>query len=387
MPWQWTTDYVNQTAYELSKHNTVICYRPFHSISPKRVFSKFKMPNVFRIKKKNIYVYESTQFIPGQRFPFIVLLNEFINVLYVKFSIWKLSRKKTFSVRFLWFFHPDMYRTAARFGKSFQTVYDCVDYWTGDKHMTYQERQQIHYEEQQSLRNASVVAVNSHVLYRIHSHIRKDILLVPQGFRLDSFSKKIVQIQRIPRIGPIVGYVGAINHRLNVRLLIQVARALKRISFVFVGPIMDIPVQHESRLRSELSTLFSLPNVFRLGNVSKHKIPGVIKQFAIGMIPYQTDNLMNKNCYPMKLFEYFYMGKPVIATSIKELRRFPEFIYIRTDARAWIKAINFMIAKPWTIKYQKEQRELARNNSWQMKIAEICAAVDNRSASSKYRSN
>jgi hypothetical protein len=78
----------------------------------------------------------------------------------------------------------------------------------------------------------------------------------------------------------------------------------------------------------------------------------------------------------MKLFEYFYMGKPVLATPIEELKRFPKYVKIGRTAEEWEKHIQTLLAKPWPKAYQKEQKRLAVANSWDYKIDAILKVVE-----------
>lgn len=364
VPWEWTTDYVNQTAYELAKYNTVICYYRFSSSSQNHPF--------FRRYRKNIYFYESVQFLPGR----FVALNERINTLVMLVGIFILNQRTRFRRRLIWIFDPHVYHWATRFGKSFQMVYDCVDYWSGNPHMTDKERSVVQQEEQKLLKGASLVAVNSHVLYNKHKYHRKDLILVPQGFRLDVFRRVKTYKKHIPGGKPAIGYVGAISDRLDIRLLRSLALSMPHCQFVFAGPVLDVKPAHKAQFVSSLSKrLFALPNVTYLGDIGKNRISDVIGQFDVGMIPYRVDNTFNMYCFPMKLFEYFYAGKPVVSSPITELKRFPSFVKIGNSHGEWREIILSYLSRPWPERKRKEQRSLAKQNSWERKISAISGQI------------
>src|SRR3989344_7024979 len=87
LPWEWSTDYTNQTAYELSKRgNLVICYMLEEMYSIKELLFKKKLPRLMERKSKNLYIYRPLHFVPFHRFKFISDLNIQINVLLV--SLW-----------------------------------------------------------------------------------------------------------------------------------------------------------------------------------------------------------------------------------------------------------------------------------------------------------
>jgi hypothetical protein len=91
----------------------------------------------------------------------------------------------------------------------------------------------------------------------------------------------------------------------------------------------------------------------------------------VGMIPYDISQDFNKFCYPMKLFEYFYLGKPVISTEIMELTRFSDLVKIAKYTSEWEKSIKNIIGKKWPKENILKQRKLALDNSWKNKVNAI----------------
>lgn len=348
IPWEWTTDYINQTVYELAKHNTVICYYQFPPTDGAHPF--------FRQYKKNIYFYESPR---G--------LHPRINTWLVRIGIFFLNRKKQFQRRLLWIFDPMHYYTATRFGSAFRIVYDCVDFWRANPRLQPRHREVVKSEEQKLLRSASVVCVNSRVLFRLHHKTRNDIIIVPQGFRLQSFKGAGKPVKSVST--PTVGYVGAISDRLHTPLLKSVIFATPHVHFVFAGPILDTDIG------KEIQHIFSAKNVTYLGNIEKKDIPRVIAGFDVGMIPYRM-NMFNTHCFPMKLFEYFYMGKPVVATDITELHRFSRYVRMGTTADAWKTIIAEYLLHPVSAASRRDMRKLAIQNSWERKISAISKRIN-----------
>ena len=112
------------------------------------------------------------------------------------------------------------------------------------------------------------------------------------------------------------------------------------------------------------------------GKSKQKDIPSIIDSFDIGIIPYDTNIDFNKYCYPMKTFEYFYLGKPIVSTPIKELERFPLFIKTGQSVQTWEENIQNILAKPWPKKHQRQQRQLAIDNSWSNKIEAMSQIID-----------
>lgn len=362
LPWDWSADYQRQTCFQLAKTNQVIAY-----MSNEAVF--FLKDLFFRRKKykscKNIFFYRPVYFVPFRRFEFVEKLNQLICLLVI---IWRFGRYKK---QLFWIFNPEFYFWPKYLSSVF-SVYDCVDYHSSVDEV---EKKKIRYQEKLLIKNTSRIFVNSYSLKKIHSKLRRDIMVVPQGFRLKEFrhpakTKKVFRVN-----APLIGMVGSINYRLDFKLLIELVVSNPKWNFVFWGPIYQDPQDKYQSTSEFLQKLLNQKNVFWGKSRSTKEIPGIIDQLDICIIPYDISQNFNKYCYPMKLFEYFYMGKPVIATPINELKLFPKFVKIGKTTNEWQKYIKTLRSKPWPKKYKYQQRELAINNSWEKKIEAISKTI------------
>jgi hypothetical protein len=366
LPWEWSTDYTNQTAFALAKKNIVICYMWGESFTIKEYIKKAKVPVLIRRQAKNIYLYYPILFIPFRRFKKNVNINQKINIFLLKVFVNLLEIKNGVSKKILWIFDPKLYPLLQMFGNDYFLLYDCVDFFTGTAR-TEEERKLLVKYEHGLTKKANLVTANSEVLQKHLQKIRKDVYLVPQGFRIDSFKKHINNVTKIKRSGrPLIGYLGAVNYRIDFNLLYKLASNNPKWDFAIWGPLLE-----KNMLTTEqqkyLDKLIELPNVIR-GQSDKTSVPGIIKQFDIGMIPYDVSQNFNRYCYPMKLFEYFYLGKLVISTDILELRRFPDLVKIGKNYKEWGKIITDLLHKPHSTKNRETEKSLAIENSWENKI-------------------
>lgn len=382
LPWEWSTDYTNQTAYELArKGNVVVCYMWSDYLSLKEYFVKRKLPVLIKRYSKNIYQFYPIMFIPFRRCAYILKLNENLNFLLLNVFISVLALKNKFRKKVLWIFDPRTEPLMRFFEAGWYTVYDCVDYFigtSGDK----TERKRIAGLEEKLTKEADSIFANSVVLKKHLEEFRHDIHLVTQGFRLDSFKelKPLQKINVLKKAGrPLIGFVGAVNYRIDYKLIYNLARRHKEWDFAIWGPELQTELFSADQ-KKYLALLKHLPNII-LGKSDKKYIPGIVKQFDVGMIPYLPDDDFNKFCYPMKLFEFFYVGVPVVSTEIEELKRFPQLVKIAADLIGWEKAITLFVSKPWPVLNKKEERKLAIENSWENKIAEIIRLILNNDLS------
>jgi len=222
------------------------------------------------------------------------------------------------------------------------------------------------------LHRADFVCSISYQLKKIYNrYSRTSIHIVPQGFNMLKIKTGQYKIKLSSTSLPIIGFVGSINERFDMKLLLTICRKNPQWHFVFIGPIENEPHVSPHNFSDTINELFDLPNVTHISRQLREIVYSYIRQFDICMIPYDSTQDFNRYCYPMKLFEYFYIGKPVISTPIEELKRFPKFVKIGRTAEEWEKYIQTLLGKPWPDIYQKEERALAIENSWEKKISTI----------------
>jgi len=275
----------------------------------------------------------------------------------------------SFQKKILWIFDPEFSPLAFFFGFSWFTLYDCVDYV---KDPLIRKTSEF-----QLLKHANLVTTNSHSLFNLHKHYRKKIYLVPQGFRYHHFKNPYRGAITLPQHKIKIGFIGGINSRIDFNLLFKLIKKFPQYLFVFAGQIQSNPeLRLENYLNSQIHKLFTASNCLYLGNVEKTIVPSLIQQFDICIIPYKSKDPFNKYCYPMKLFEYFYQGKPVISTPIKELKNLTKYVRIGSSEKDWERNIKETILKPLSLSTIKSEKRMAIDNSWDNKISQISQLIN-----------
>lgn len=342
-----TTDYQEQSRKIVRKNNTVVVA----DLGSPNLVPRFET-------NKGIYYFHALV-LPWTWLPFSPRLLAAVNFFFL--FIFCLVHVKGFWRRkkVLWLTDPESDTFFKLFRRFFDfSLYDMVDYL---------EKPQNRNSLMMLTKDVDVLCVNSHILYKLYHQNNPHTVLVPQGFRSESFKHFRLSARRQR-----LGYVGGLNFRLNYALLIKLAQRHRRWQFVFCGPVFDyLPEQ-----KTDIDTLLSLPNVTHIPMVPKHQIPAVIATFKVGLIPYDVRFGFNKNCYPMKVFEYFYAGLPVVSTPIIELKRHQPLVQIAGTVSEWEKALTILQRQPWPLTYQRQQRRLAMANSWERKIEAVYQAIN-----------
>src|SRR3989344_5624260 len=133
LPWEWSTDYTNQTAYFLSKKNTVICYMWSETYSIKEYLEKGMIPKTIKKLSDNLFIYYPLYLIPFRRFKFISKLNEDLNLFFLKVLVTFLGFSRNIKKKIVWLFYPYLVKITNILGKEYFIIYDCVDFFASGK--------------------------------------------------------------------------------------------------------------------------------------------------------------------------------------------------------------------------------------------------------------
>jgi glycosyltransferase involved in cell wall biosynthesis len=119
---------------------------------------------------------------------------------------------------------------------------------------------------------------------------------------------------------------------MDYPLIREVAARRPGVSFVFVGPT-DQPKRAAHLERS--------PNVHWLGKKAYHDVPAYVAAFDVCWIPFLGGRIV-EHTNPIKLFEYFALGKPVVTTPMGELEEYrtERLVYAGGGAAAVTAALD-----------------------------------------------
>ncbi len=343
-----SADFLRQTALTLAANNNqVYIYDQDHSYFwlKKKPLSKF-------LRYDRICFYQPKYLIPGRRWPFIERINRLL-------SWWLFVKSFGHKAKILWFFYPNHHDLAQIKCKNCRKIYDCVDY------------QEDKNQETKLINNVDYFFVNSETLFDLHrQQNKKPILLHAQGFFVPD--KNIVSTNRHRFKKPVIGFAGGINYRLDFKLLEQIVSRNPQWQFIFYGPRQKNETM-DKKFNTEkwLDRLKSFSNVWFGSSEDRNLAYKIIDDFEIAIIPYNTTIDFNKYCYPMKLFEYLYFGKPILSTKIKELEklRFKNLVFSSDNSDFWQKKINNILNNKNN--NADKCRSIAMKNSWVKKTNEI----------------
>lgn len=233
-----------------------------------------------------------------------------------------------------------------------KTIYYCYDEisgteWSGKHGASY---------EQMFMPLVDEVICTSSKLQENKAPLAKEVKFIPNGVNLDIFLAPNNEKSN----GLTIGYIGAIDSRIDFDLIHYCASHLPEYQFEFYGPI-----------KTELPKLPE--NVKFMGSVAQNALPEKIQKFEVGLIPF-VKNKLTEAIYPLKINEYLAMGKPVVATNFSDLSDFNKVAEVAENKEEFLKAIKKSIKYNSRIKTQK-RIEFAKQNSWQNRAREFARAI------------
>lgn len=159
--------------------------------------------------------------------------------------------------------------------------------------------------------------------------------------------------------GPVVGYLGWINEqRMDLDILDALTRRLSDWSFVFVGPLMFRP---ENRRAKEI---FERPNVRLVPPVPFSELPAHLERFDICILPFLINDHTRGND-PIKIYDYFAFGKPVVSTRTAGIERVERAVRIASDPGEFVK----MVEQAASGDTQRNLRlSIASENAWPVRV-------------------
>lgn len=248
-----------------------------------------------------------------------------------------------------------------------QVVYDLIDDFAVHPY----DKSLMESNHNRALGEADVVA---YVARQLESLLqpRPDRLYLPNGVEDEFFADDDVRMPHDPQMArilkqgkPIAGYYGAMAEWFDYSLLEQTARLREDWNFVLIGPKYDNSFDDQPMLKRA--------NVHWLGPKDYAVLPAYLRAFDVATIPF-TINDITLATSPLKLYEYFAGGKPVITSPMPECMAFPE-VGIVSGPAEYAAALDKARDRGRDPAFVARLRELARLNSWVQRVQAVERAL------------
>lgn len=193
------------------------------------------------------------------------------------------------------------------------------------------------------------------------------VRVLPNGADFESFAvasnhPEPDDLREIPH--PRLGYVGAINRKVDCRLIAEIARREPNWHWVLVGRIERDELLADAYNSELFAECEGLPNVHFLGQKDRRDVPAYVGHMDVNTMCYRTDGdgwwIAGS---PLKQHEYLATGLPAISSPIEAVLPFSDVVGIGKGVDEWCDLIQDIL----TVSDESvviARRSVARQYSW-----------------------
>jgi len=241
-------------------------------------------------------------------------------------------------------------------------VYDCMDDHAGfGTHGAGTAE-----DERRLVADADLVLATSRPLLDRIRRVRPDVVRLPNAGDAERFerlpARSASPLAKLPR--PVIGYYGAIAAWFDAAAVAEASRRHPEWSFALVGDASG----------ASLESLEGRPNVHRFGEVPYEKLPGYVAGFDVCTIPFQRTPLTEAT-NPVKLYEYFATGKPIVARRLPELEPYEDVVTLYGAGADFAGALEAALREDASSDRPARRRALARENTWDLRYRTLKEAI------------
>lgn len=259
-----------------------------------------------------------------------------------------------------------------------RVIYD----WIDDIEVFPYDRHFMEINHARALRESTVVASVARHLHEQAVLVRPDALYLPNGVDDRHFTDEHLAMPDDPQLRavlgegkPIAGFYGALAEWFDYELLDGLAALRTDWNFLFIGPAYDLS------LRQRGQALLKRPNVHWLGSRKYEFLPAYLQCFDAAMIPFLINNITLATS-PLKLYEYFAGGKPVITTRMPECVAFPEVLVV-DQVQEFSEALDLARLRGQDQTFRNRLRLLGRENSWTARVEALLRHLNENPSNGK----
>lgn len=230
-------------------------------------------------------------------------------------------------------------------------------------------------QERTLMARADLVFTGGPSLYDARQGRHPRLHCFPSGVEADHFgqARDIVAVPReIADIdGPLLGFYGVIDERLDIDLVGQLADLRPDWTLVMIGPIVKIAPQD----------LPQRPNIRYLGGRDYSQLPAYLARFDAAILPFAR-NEATRFISPTKTLEYMAGGKPVVSTPITDVvGLYGDVVEFGYDAPSFVQAIERLWAETPAERAVRAARsaELLAEHDWDAIAARMQVLIEQAS--------
>lgn len=312
----------------------------------------------FKKENKNLYIF-TPFFIPFKDNHLILNLNTLLLLFQVKL----IEKIFKFKDPIYWITNPNGY-IFVRGIKSKKIVYQIVDKVQEYKYAG----KSVENFDKNLCEKSSIILTPGRIIYEEKKKkFGKKVYRLKHGVDIEHFSKIVKDKPKdFPDTDKFVfTYWGSIDYKkVDYKLLKFLEEKTDDFYFLFIGKIFDF--KYEDFKDSK--------KIFFIGEKTYSVLP-YYASFSTGfIIPWVSEDPMNRHASPIKLREYLATGKPVVTTYIPEFDEFKNLIYISKTYEDFYNNLNRALNEDQKIKNIRKDK--ISNEGWENVFKEVNTIIN-----------
>lgn len=260
-----------------------------------------------------------------------------------------------------WFYDPMAVEAHLGQHGAIGTVYDCMDELAQFK----SPPAGLVERERRLLRAADVVFAGGRKMCESKSRFNHNAHFYGCGVDIAHFGKARLALTEIPADlahleGPILGYFGVVDERLDYDLIEKLALANPGCNIVMIGPVAKIDpadFPHQS-------------NIHWLGGRDYSQLPAYTKAFDLALMPFAL-NEATEYINPTKALEYMATATPIVSTPVPDVvSNFASVVKISRDSDEFVEICANQVTQADQIAVERGLK-MAADNTWDAIVAKL----------------
>lgn len=247
--------------------------------------------------------------------------------------------------------------------RGYPIVYDCMDDHSGFENNT----DKMLALEHELCEQADLLVTTSQLLFEQKSPTNKNTILIRNAGDVKHFTKDKVEtpseIKDLKK--PIIGYFGAISEWFDLESIKLSAKKHPEWSHVLIG-------HYEPQTKEQLD---EFSNVTLLGEKEYKTLPEYLYSFDVCTIPFKRIPLTEAT-NPVKIYEYFASGKPVVSRDLPEVQVFSDITYLYDTPESFVSQVEKALLEGTNQEKINKRKEVSANNTWEIRGEALQTAVN-----------
>lgn len=359
VPWGWIKQRPHFLAEYLSRDFDVTVFQQHYLRNPFK--NNFLVGDQVK-ETESFHIYDYILSPGGKILPgFVISLVNF-------FLVRILSTKLRHKYDVIWFSSPMVYeRFKFLKGKAKVIIYDCMDDYLEFPAIKKNKKKsdEIKKSEREILEKATLTLFSADYLMKkvlsrynlsVPNIIVNNAIEIPDSQNcLESEVCKNIKALEKPFV-----YIGTVSEWFDFKLILNLLDQHSDLNFVIIGPkLVPIPLH---------------PRLHYFGPVEHNQVFSLISASYAVVMPFVINELI-RSVNPVKLYEYIFSGKPVVAVRYEETEKFSRYVYLYNNIEEFNKILSAIEEENRTIEYLEDCKKFAEDNTWENRCKKVNSEI------------